>query len=1026
MSGQGEKLPDDMPNVGNVTDDIAEVTPRTFTGVATGPLMRYVPGGVAEFRQQESGLPPVRAQLGGEEFWGQLVQPGYGTAPTPETKTETKTGLTPEEKTRLEQNKLDDVQHKAELEMEKIQWKYEDLQEQRLEQLRKRFDQNIQQLDPNAGWQKPEGLPSGEGKPEFPEQKTPAVSGPNYGKRPPWIAGVQGKEPNFDYPQPMGPVGIMKSTWVDDASKTVRDASNSWQSIGEIFFGPTYKVTADDYTPQTEAEYFEARTKQRNSLDTFGKAVWDFYDVTTKWMKGMSDENLYLWESQGGPNSSDPAFGPKYFENIKNLTKIIKNPNDIQHQDYGNLQWLAVFNMHQLFEQFGYPALIPQTVMTVGRDLGNAVKGIGGPTWDKSGNPVQDAINLSVWGLGNAGIKTYNATLGNFVGKIKNDKTLKDSQFVKDLEQLKLNNIVKELRDIDVRESFGRLKEAPTLREQKARIRELQEDKIRKRLRPKRFPRDSQELDPTLVDIPPKPPIMNIEQYEKEQDEQKGFQAQWDRENVQDKGQGTTLTRIGEGTPIVRSKEDLDPSVVGGPTSLPPVEKGRDTSTVTVSVPVDKDGNVVPVGGDINTIVGWQDKKVEADDPEGITEQFGERAGTAYKTQGDKGTDKEREIYGNKRLELLNAEYDDARSDQKHNWKYKNDLNYKDSYDKYYNSYIEGVRDKKLLNKTFDNINAKIKNNDVIIPNDLAKELDWSKFSEKLTEFGWTEETWNEHTDLPFINEIEGKTESELTDEQIQKLIDQFDPIIYKDVPSAKNFLNFKLRDIWVLPPNSANPPTRKFPDIDPEIWLPFSERQFFDSENRDITTEFQNEGYKELLAEQGYDGKTFTRTPKENPLPDYDPLTRILLRILDKPTYREGKPVKNKFDNHLLNNLGNTVTIIYGKNLKDDFAEKASDRLSDKVSERFDASSQKAADNIGLKIEDFTERVEQRAELAAAKAEDRADAMIDARLDAINEAMAKRADAISFSMQVKLEKAAEKAAEKIGDKIDDKINIDD
>ena len=44
--------------------------------LAEGPLIKYTPGGTAAGRALDSGLPPARAQLGGGEFWGQLVQPG--------------------------------------------------------------------------------------------------------------------------------------------------------------------------------------------------------------------------------------------------------------------------------------------------------------------------------------------------------------------------------------------------------------------------------------------------------------------------------------------------------------------------------------------------------------------------------------------------------------------------------------------------------------------------------------------------------------------------------------------------------------------------------------------------------------------------------------------------------------------------------------------------------------------------------------------------------------------------------------
>ena len=45
------------------------------TQVAEGPLIQHVPGGYAEWRAKESGLPPARFRSSEGEWWGKLVDP---------------------------------------------------------------------------------------------------------------------------------------------------------------------------------------------------------------------------------------------------------------------------------------------------------------------------------------------------------------------------------------------------------------------------------------------------------------------------------------------------------------------------------------------------------------------------------------------------------------------------------------------------------------------------------------------------------------------------------------------------------------------------------------------------------------------------------------------------------------------------------------------------------------------------------------------------------------------------------------
>ena len=53
------------------------------TQVAEGPLIKHVPGGYAEWRAKESGLPPARLHSSEGEWWGKLVGPTDTTTPDP-------------------------------------------------------------------------------------------------------------------------------------------------------------------------------------------------------------------------------------------------------------------------------------------------------------------------------------------------------------------------------------------------------------------------------------------------------------------------------------------------------------------------------------------------------------------------------------------------------------------------------------------------------------------------------------------------------------------------------------------------------------------------------------------------------------------------------------------------------------------------------------------------------------------------------------------------------------------------------
>ena len=78
----------------NIVKEFAETPDTAFGKVAEGPLIKYNPGGFAQFRAETTGLPPARAQFGDQEFWGQLVTPTT-TKPTTEPPTEPPTQIPP-------------------------------------------------------------------------------------------------------------------------------------------------------------------------------------------------------------------------------------------------------------------------------------------------------------------------------------------------------------------------------------------------------------------------------------------------------------------------------------------------------------------------------------------------------------------------------------------------------------------------------------------------------------------------------------------------------------------------------------------------------------------------------------------------------------------------------------------------------------------------------------------------------------------------------------------------------------------
>jgi len=378
------------------------------TQVAEGPLIKHVPGGFAEWRAKESGLPPARLHSSEGEWWGKLVGPTDATDPDPIKVDPPDPIVKPDDSTDELPNFSDySIAEKFYIKPPHvIDWSQPDIPG---------YTDAIKAIGtPNYGWGDPPAsddpsvIEQWKGfrrieqptKPESPKTLVPGGQADRLtiGSRPPAQKGPRTFDP---YKRDFTEAG---STVVD----AITDVFKGVESMAEAVVG---KTSLDKYP----------RPKNEKEVIRFSKKL-------KEWFEGFSEEEFLLWETEGVPGGSITGrepFGPKYGKTLANLGRIIKNEDKIEIQEMGSLQWLAIMNAVKLFEMYGPLGAAFPLAATIAKDTANALNAAFSEHPILAGNPAQDIIYGTVRIPAKILQKTYNATIGKILPKIE-DSNIKD------------------------------------------------------------------------------------------------------------------------------------------------------------------------------------------------------------------------------------------------------------------------------------------------------------------------------------------------------------------------------------------------------------------------------------------------------------------------------------------------------------------------------------------------------------------------------------------------------------------------
>ena len=407
----------------------------TNSQVAEGPLIKHIPGGYAEFRQRESGLPPARLVTDEGEWWAKLVhKPTLDTPADPpidppvDVKPDDPINGKPSPDPEFDWDSLTDTRD--------INWDYYD--NKKFEPYEWKTDYTPTEW--NTDFKIPEGygwgtsdtvLPytgglggdSGFRFYEHPGMTDPPMVGPQLPPK-----GYQ--DPKFGEPIVIRPRGVEEDKGNIGrkpklgGEKPFRFYDPKWNpnSFSNRVKGITTDVAggvvsmSDAILGKTQFDQYPRPQKEKE----LGRLLKKWKDLVT----GKGEEGLLLWETQGVPSSlgDRTPFGLDAFDTLKNLDKIIKNEHNIKTQEYGQLQVIAIMNMAKLIAMYGPIGAVPATVSTLAKDIMSGFKNAFADHPEFRGNPVQDLVHGTTWVLGQTLEKTYNATLAKIVGKIDGEK----------------------------------------------------------------------------------------------------------------------------------------------------------------------------------------------------------------------------------------------------------------------------------------------------------------------------------------------------------------------------------------------------------------------------------------------------------------------------------------------------------------------------------------------------------------------------------------------------------------------------
>jgi len=421
---------------------------RGMKAAAEGPLIKHVPGGYAEWRAKETGLPPARLVKSEDEWWGQLISPSSTieesiVKPADEiidTGGVDTGGIDPTKRDPNDTNYWNRVDTIAEITAPGKMWDDDsiyNLEEKLRERLKTTSDIGLGLVEPVK---KPSQRVQGPVQlaPRLPLPKPELPAGPH-----PQILPPSKFDPGpIRVPAPAEDIESLEQGdrfrfFNDDGVKSdiASSANDVWNILDrgiKWITGPT----STDYGPRNENE------------QKIFKALKDWWELSGAWRREVGDPLTggTLFETKGGKTTPRNILGehePAHFANLpKTLWNFYQGKEDpVVYQEYGDLHLVAIVAHAALAAQYGPVVWAAGGIMTL---VPTIIDAINGATLDKpnlEGNYAQDAAHVAFWVLGNSAIKIWKNTVGKITEKIRKNpkpKTERDTllrEFEKKIKQ---------------------------------------------------------------------------------------------------------------------------------------------------------------------------------------------------------------------------------------------------------------------------------------------------------------------------------------------------------------------------------------------------------------------------------------------------------------------------------------------------------------------------------------------------------------------------------------------------------------
>mgnify|MGYP003146446230 CR=1 FL=1 len=396
--------------------------------VAEGPLIRHIPGGYAEWRQRESGLPPARLRSSEGEWWGRLVADSTPTIEEPIVKPEDPDTTKIDTDDTGYQDRINTI---ADFTAPSKMWDDESiyaLEEKLRERLRTTSDIGLgltaKDLEPVKKPQPPQTPRTLEKGPLPPLPAMPSVPA---GPHPQILPPSKFRAGPIRVPAPADDIESLEQgdrfrffndpgVKADIASSAndvwnILDRGIKWITGPTAESGPTFNKT---FGPRNE-----------NERKIFG-ALKDWLELSGALRREIGDPLTggVLFETKGGKTTPRNILGedePAHFWNLpKTLWNFYQGKEDpVVYQEYGDLHLVAIVAHAALAAQYGPVVWTAGGIMTL---IPTIIDAINGATLDKpnlEGNYAQDAAHLAFWVLGNSAIKIWKNTVGKITEKIR-------------------------------------------------------------------------------------------------------------------------------------------------------------------------------------------------------------------------------------------------------------------------------------------------------------------------------------------------------------------------------------------------------------------------------------------------------------------------------------------------------------------------------------------------------------------------------------------------------------------------------